>query len=183
MVEAAAIRERLTQTAQSVIAITRSFGTKQESQEVLQKVTLMLCEILNLLYQIREQLSWAEEKWVVAPARLNIIEEILGAFESTAKTMETSFQPGGVSSRMFRKGLIERTFLPRLELYKVAFLVLIQPESDEKNFSEQQLRNSIRECRDLELSRRIQTLQKSFCALNMNPHRPHPQIHKRRGLP
>ncbi|KAF7625823.1 NACHT and ankyrin domain protein [Aspergillus flavus] len=152
MVEAAAIRERLTQTARSVIAITRSFGTKQESQEALQKVTLMLCEILNLLYQIREQLSWAEEKWVVAPARLNIIEEILGAFESTARTMEASFQPGGVSSRMFRKGLIERTFLPRLELYKVAFLVLMQPESHEKNFSEQQLRNSIRECRDLELS-------------------------------
>ncbi|KAE8134007.1 hypothetical protein BDV38DRAFT_256407 [Aspergillus pseudotamarii] len=129
MVEAAAIRERLTQAARSVIAITRSFGTKQESQEALQKVTLILCEILNLLYQIREQLSWAEEKWVVAPARLNIIEEILGAFASTAKTMETSFQPGGVSSRLFRKGLIERTFLPRLELYKVAFLVLIQPES------------------------------------------------------
>ncbi|KAE8385233.1 ankyrin repeat-containing domain protein [Aspergillus alliaceus] len=151
MVEIVAIRERLTQAARSVIAITRSFGGKQESQEALQKALLMLCEILNLLYQIREQLSWAEDKWIVAPARLNVIEELLCAFEATVRAIESTLQPGGVSSRLFRKGLIERTFIPRLELYKVAFLMFMQPESREKCFSEQQLRDSIRECRDLEL--------------------------------
>lgn len=129
MVEASEIRGRLTQAAQSIRAVTRSLGSARESQEATQRALLALSEILDLVYQLREQLSWADEKWVTAPARLCSLEDLLSAFDSTISIIEVNFQPGGVSSRASRKGLMERTFLPRLEEYKVAFLVAMQPES------------------------------------------------------
>ncbi|THC95669.1 hypothetical protein EYZ11_004836 [Aspergillus tanneri] len=129
MVEISVIRERLTQAAQSIRAVTRSLGGARESQESTQKALLALSEVLDLVYQLREQISWMNEKWVVAPARLCSLDELLSAFESTIRVIEINFQPGGVSSRASRKGLLERTFLPRLEQYKMAFLVAMQPES------------------------------------------------------
>ncbi|KAA8647458.1 NACHT and Ankyrin domain protein [Aspergillus tanneri] len=150
MVEISVIRERLTQAAQSIRAVTRSLGGARESQESTQKALLALSEVLDLVYQLREQISWMNEKWVVAPARLCSLDELLSAFESTIRVIEINFQPGGVSSRASRKGLLERTFLPRLEQYKMAFLVAMQPESREKSLTEQHLKNSIRLRRALE---------------------------------
>ncbi|KAL5361009.1 hypothetical protein BJX96DRAFT_77665 [Aspergillus floccosus] len=155
MVEVPALRGRLAQAARTVRAITRCLCGGKESQESSQKALLVLSELLDLLYQVREQLSWAVEKWVTAPARLNSLDEMLSCFESTVRIVEVTFQPGGVSSRMYRKGLLERTFLPRLEQYKTCFIVALQPESREKSLVEQQLRGSIREFLDLESTRTI----------------------------
>ncbi|GES61464.1 NACHT and Ankyrin domain protein [Aspergillus terreus] len=150
MVEVSVLRGRLTQAARAVRAITRCSCGGRESQESSQKALLILSELLDLLYQVREQLGWAVEKWVTAPARLNALDEMLSCFESTVRTIEVTFQPGGVSSRTYRKGLLERTFLPRLEQYKTYFIVTLQPDSREKSLVEQQLRGSIREFLDLE---------------------------------
>lgn len=155
MVEVPAIRGRLTHAAQAVRAITRCVGGGKESQESSQRALLLLCEILDLLYQVREQLSWAEDKSVTAPARLNALDEILSCFESTVRTIEVHLQPGGVGSRTYRKGLLERTFLPRLEQYKTCFVVVLQPDSRERTFIEQQLRGSIREFFELESGMRL----------------------------
>ncbi|KAL4891718.1 hypothetical protein BDV59DRAFT_62937 [Aspergillus ambiguus] len=161
MAEVPALRGRLTQTAHAVRAITRCLCGGKESQDSSQKALLVLCEILDLLYQVREQLGWAVEKWVTAPGRLNSLDEILSCFECTARTIEATFQPGGVTSRTYRKGLLERTFLPRLEQYKTCFIVVLQPDSREKFLVEQQLRGSIREFLDLESASRDGDLQSS----------------------
>ncbi|GAB1216423.1 hypothetical protein ATERTT37_005638 [Aspergillus terreus] len=129
MVEVSVLRGRLTQAARAVRAITRCSCGGRESQESSQKALLILSELLDLLYQVREQLSCAVEKWVTAPARLNTLDEMLSCFESTVRTIEVTFQPGGVSSRTYRKGLLERTFLPRLEQYKTYFIVTLQADS------------------------------------------------------
>lgn len=106
----------------------RSLGGGRESQDSSHKAILAMSEIIDLLYQIREQLS-SDEKWTIAQARLNALEELLNSFEITIATMEINFQPGGVGSRVYRKGLLEQTFIQRLEQYRMAFLVAMQPDS------------------------------------------------------
>ncbi|KAL3262636.1 hypothetical protein ABHI18_002599 [Aspergillus niger] len=149
MVDVHAVNCRLAQAAHSVRAAMRSLGGGRESQDSSHKAILAMSEILDLLYQIREQLS-SEEKWAIAQARLNSLDELLSSFEITIATMEINFQPGGVGSRVYRKGLLEQTFIQRLEQYRMAFLVAMQPDSREKVAMEHQLRTSIRTFRDLE---------------------------------
>ncbi|GFG22243.1 isoform 4 of ankyrin-2 [Aspergillus udagawae] len=144
MVDTPAIRKRLAQASQSTRAARRSLLGGREPQDYQQKVVLLLSEILDLLYEIREQLSWAEEKWVVAQERLVGLNDLLNYFMSTIRALEYYFQPSGVSSRHYRKSLLERTFLPRLEQFKVLILVVLQAESMEKTFSDRELRNTIR---------------------------------------
>lgn len=90
---------------------------------------LLLCEILDLLCRLQDQLNWAEEKWVVETSRLHNLNEILRSLESTMDSIEVYFQPGGVSGRSFRKRLMESTFVPRLEQFKVMMILAMQPES------------------------------------------------------
>jgi hypothetical protein len=129
MVDTSAIRKRLAQASQSTRAARRSLLGGREPHDYQQKAVLLLSEILDLLYELREQLSWAEEKWVVAEERLDGLNDLLNYFVSTIRALEYYFQPGGVSSRHYRKSLLERTFLPRLEQFKVLILVVLQPES------------------------------------------------------
>ncbi|KAI9924577.1 hypothetical protein MW887_006850 [Aspergillus wentii] len=151
MVDVPAIRGRLAQAARSVRAAMNCLGGGvRDSQEYSTKALLVLSEILDLLSRIRDQVSWAEEKWIVEQSRLNGLNELLRCFESSVRAIEIYFQPGGVGVRSLRKGLLERTFLPRLEKFKVVFLVAMQPDSREKLLTEQQLRSSLRQCRDME---------------------------------
>ncbi|KAH1981979.1 hypothetical protein KXW88_005009 [Aspergillus fumigatus] len=144
MVDTPAIRKRLAQASQSTRAARRSLLDGREPQDYQQKAVLLLSEILDLLYEIREQLSGEEEKWVVAQERLDSLDDFLNYFMSTIRALEYYFQPGGVSSRHYRKSLLERTFLPRLEQFKSLILVVLQAESIEKSFTERELRNAIR---------------------------------------
>ncbi|KAH1278054.1 hypothetical protein KXX33_001670 [Aspergillus fumigatus] len=144
MVDTPAIRKRLAQASQSTRAARRSLLDGREPQDYQQKAVLLLSEILDLLYEIREQLSGEEEKWVVAQERLDSLDDFLNYFMSTIRALEYYFQPGGVSSRHYRKSLLERTFLPRLEQFKSLILVVLQAESIEKSFTERELRNAVR---------------------------------------
>lgn len=107
----------------------RCLGGNRESQEGAQRAMLILCELLDMLGRLEDQLNWAEDKWVVDPSRLRNLDEFIGCFESTIGTIETYFQPGGISARSFRKRLLENTFIPRLEHFKVMMVLTMQPES------------------------------------------------------
>lgn len=129
MLEASTICARLAQVSRSIRVIIRSLSGGRDSQESFPKPLQILCEILDLVYQLREQVSWAEEKWVVEQSRLESLSELLASFESSISALEFYLQPGGVGIRYFRKHLLERTFMPRLEQYKTILLVVMQPNT------------------------------------------------------
>jgi hypothetical protein len=91
---------------------------------------LLLCELQDLLCRLHDQLAWAEEKWILDASRLCNLDEVLRSFESTVETIDNYFQPGGVSARLYRKRLLDNTFIPRLEQFKVMIIVALQPESE-----------------------------------------------------
>ncbi|RAK72874.1 NACHT and Ankyrin domain protein [Aspergillus fijiensis CBS 313.89] len=130
MVQIATLRAGLTQTTQATRTAMRCLNSGRDSQETSQKALTLLSDILDLLYRIQSQISWGEEKWHVDPARLNSLAEMLGWFDSTVKSIELYFQPGGVNVAYFRKHLLEKTFLPRLEQYKIVMLLAMQPDSE-----------------------------------------------------
>ncbi|KAJ5163243.1 uncharacterized protein N7500_005073 [Penicillium coprophilum] len=150
MIDLPVIRGRLTRVAQSIRTVTRCIGGNKDSQESVQRATLLLCELLDLLCQIRDQLSWAEEKWVVDPSRLHTIDEVIRCFESTVGSIEMYFQPGGISTRSLRKRLLEIRFIPRLEHFKAMMILTMQPESREKSRIEAKLRSVLRQFYELD---------------------------------
>jgi cob(I)alamin adenosyltransferase len=90
---------------------------------------MLLVDIQDSLFRLKDQISWGEETWLVEPARLAALAELLDCFESTMRSIELFFQAGGVGVSYYRKNLLERTFAPRLEQYKVLLLLSMQPES------------------------------------------------------
>lgn len=124
-----AVREELAQITQSTRIVIRCLSSGRDTHESSQKTLSVMVDILDLLYRVKDQISWGEEKWLVHPARLNALAELLEWFSSTLKAIELYFQPGGVSVYYFRKHLLGGTFLPRLEQYKILLLLSMQPDS------------------------------------------------------
>lgn len=129
MTDRPVIRGRLAQVAQSIRTVMRCLSGNKESQEGTQRAMLILCELHDMLCQIQDQLSWAEEKWIVNPSRLRVLDEVIRCFESTVGAIEMYFQPGGISTRSLRKRLLEIRFIPRLEHFKAMMILAMQPES------------------------------------------------------
>ena len=129
MVTGPAIRGRLTRLSRSLRAILRCLGGNKESQDISNRTLLLLCELQDLLCRVQDQLTWAEEKWIMDPSRLLNLNEVLSSFESTVEAMDICFQPGGISARLFRKRLLENTFIPRLEQFKLMMILTMQPGS------------------------------------------------------
>lgn len=129
MVDVSALREFLAQVAQSTRIVIRCLNSARDSQESSQTALSLLTDLLDILYCIRDRISWTEEKWLVHPKRLHALHELLQWFESSMKTIELYFQSCGVSICYFRKRLLEKSFLPRLEQYKIIFLLATQPDS------------------------------------------------------
>ncbi|CAI7582045.1 unnamed protein product [Penicillium glandicola] len=145
MIDRAVIRGRLVRLAQSIRTVMRCLGGNKESQEGAQRATLILCELLDMLCQLQDQLSWAEEKWAVDSLGLRTLDEVIRYFESTVATIEMYFQPGGISTRSLRKRLLEIKFIPRLEHFKAMMILAMQPESREKSRVEAKLRSVLRQ--------------------------------------
>lgn len=130
MLDISALRQTLTHAAQSTRIVLRCLINGRDSQETSQRAVSLLIDILELLYNIKDQISWAEEKWIVQQTRLNSLGELLTWFNSTMKSIDLLYlQPGGVGVSYFRKRLLQMSFLPRLEKYKVIFLLAMQPDS------------------------------------------------------
>lgn len=125
-----AIRGRLTRVSRSIRLAVRCLGGIKESQEGSQRALLLLCELLDLLCRLQDQLTSAEEKWIMDVSRLRNLDEVLHSFESTVQSINVYFQPGGVSARLYRKRLLDDTFIPRLEQFKVILILSMQPESE-----------------------------------------------------
>ncbi|RAK92185.1 hypothetical protein BO79DRAFT_62527 [Aspergillus costaricaensis CBS 115574] len=150
MVEVSELRGDLVQVTQSTRIVMRCLSTGRDSQETSQKALTLLADILDLLYRIKEQISWGEEKWHVDPSRLVALAEMLSWLNSSMKSIELYFQPGGVSVAYFRKHLLERTFLPRLEQYKILLLLAMQPDSEERSCLEEEIRYTLRLARGVD---------------------------------
>lgn len=129
MVDASVLRESLAQAAQSTRIVIRCLSSGRDTQESSQQVLSALVDILDLLYRINDQVSWSEKEWLVEAKRVNSLYELLEWFESTTKSVELYFQPGGVGVSYFRRHLLETSFLPRLEQYKIMLLLAMQPDS------------------------------------------------------
>ncbi|PYH53511.1 NACHT and Ankyrin domain protein [Aspergillus niger CBS 101883] len=150
MVEVSELRADLVQVTQSIRVVMRCLSTGRDSQETSQKALTLLADILDLLYRIKEQISWGEEKWHVDPSRLAALAEMLSWLNSSMQSIELYFQPGGVSVAYFRKHLLERTFLPRLEQYKILLLLAMQPDSEERSCLEAEIRYTLRLARGVD---------------------------------
>jgi hypothetical protein len=90
---------------------------------------MLLVDIQDFLFRLKDRITWGKEQWLVESRRLAALAEVLACFSSTMQSLELYFQPGGVGVAYYRKSLLERTFLPRLEQYKVMFLLSMQPDS------------------------------------------------------
>lgn len=130
MVNVSAVRASLTQAAQSTRVAMRCLNTGRDSHDASLRAISLLMDILDLLYRIKDEISWVEDKWFVAVGRLRALNELLSWFVLSMKSFELYFQPGGVSPFYFRKHLLDKAYIPRLEQYKIMFLVSMQPGSE-----------------------------------------------------
>lgn len=130
MVNVSAVRESLSQVTQSIRVAMRCLNTGRDSHDASLRALSLLTDILDLVYRIKDEITWTEEKWFVAVGRLRALLELLSWFGYTMKSLELYFQPGGVSPFYFRKHLLDKTYIPRLEQYKIMFLLSMQPESE-----------------------------------------------------
>lgn len=122
MVDAVSIRHHLSRIGQSTRIVMRCLGNGKDYHSSFQATLALLIDILELIYCIRDQTTWAEENQPFEGCQLSALNELLGCFDVTLKSMEKYFQPGGIGVRYYRKHLLDRTFLPLLEQYKIAFI-------------------------------------------------------------
>lgn len=129
MADVVEVKELLHQLCRHVRVVRRCLGGVRDHAEASEKAVSLLCDLLELLYSVKDQLSGSNKKYPFDTSRLGDIHELLKLFEATLQLMETNFHPGGVGVREFRTYLLERTMVPRLEHYKVAFLLATQTDS------------------------------------------------------
>lgn len=138
MADVVEVKELLHQVCRYVRVVRRCLGGVRDNPETSEKAVSLLCDLSELLYSVKDQLSESNENGPFDPSRLGVLHELLVLFEATLELMEINFHPGGVGVREFRTYLLERTMMPRLEQYKVAFLLATQIDSpyvpEEQNF-------------------------------------------------
>jgi hypothetical protein len=130
MADDSSVKEALLRVFQFLRVARRCLGGVRDFPETSEKSVSLLCDLLELLYGIKDQLNDTNKPWLLHPPRLAALYELLVLFEATLKRMEIYLHPGGVGVREFRKHLLEHTIIPRLEQYKVAFIVTTQPDSE-----------------------------------------------------
>ncbi|KAJ6104675.1 hypothetical protein N7523_010995 [Penicillium sp. IBT 18751x] len=150
MVTVSAVRENLAQAAQSTRVAMRCLNTGRDSHDASLRALSLLTDNLDLLYRIKDEICWAEEKWFVAVGRLRELSELLAWYGSSMRSIELYFQPGGVSPFYFRKHLLDKTYIPRLEQYKIMFLLSMQPDSEQRSLLDKDIRVSLKRHREIE---------------------------------
>ncbi|KAL4885900.1 ankyrin repeat-containing domain protein [Aspergillus karnatakaensis] len=151
MTDVRTLRGQLTQAAGSARVVVRCLNGGRDLQDSSQRAVMLLVDTLDSIHRLKDQISYGEDnKWLVEPPRLAALAEILECFASTMKSMELYFQPGGVGVTFYRKQLLERTFLSRLEQYKVMFLLAMQPDSSERSFLDMKIRPGLTSWREVE---------------------------------
>lgn len=120
MIGGTALHKTLSCAIQATRIGIRCLASPRDSQEASQRAVLLLVDILDLLYHIKDQAPGVlitGEKFLVHKQETHAkdLRETLKWYESTLKIIERYFQPGGVCVCYFRKYLLEKTFLPQLE--------------------------------------------------------------------
>ncbi|KAJ5480659.1 hypothetical protein N7539_006553 [Penicillium diatomitis] len=144
------VRGHLTRISRTIRTLVRCIGGNRENIENNTRALLLLCELQDLCCRLQDQLIYAEDKWITDSARLLSLSEVLASLDSTVELLDRYFQPGGVTARLFRKRLLETTFVPRLEEFKTMLLLTMQPRSSEKNHVENKLRIKFRQYHELD---------------------------------
>lgn len=129
MADIAEVNEVLLRVCRYVRVVRRCLGGVRDTPETSDKAASILYDILDLIYSIKDQLNGPDGIFVLDTSRLDGLQELLLLFEATLKYIEIYLHPGGVGVREFRTYLLERTMIPRLEQYKVAFVLAAQTES------------------------------------------------------
>ncbi|PYH83916.1 hypothetical protein BO82DRAFT_28630 [Aspergillus uvarum CBS 121591] len=155
MVQLTTLHKDLVKVTQATRIVMRCLSTGRDSQETSQKALTLLTDVLEILYRIKDQTLLGEEKWHVDSMRLEGLGEILGWLQTTMQTIEHYFQPGGVNVAYFRKHLLERTFLPQLEQYKILLLLAMQPDSDDRSSLDQEIRYILKLSQDLDCGPKV----------------------------
>ncbi|KAJ5294285.1 hypothetical protein N7508_009106 [Penicillium antarcticum] len=112
MVNVSAVRESLAQVAQSTRVAMRFLNTGRDLPDSSLRALSLLTDILDLLYRIKDEITWAEEKWFVAVGRLRALAELLGWFGMSMRSVELYFQPGG------ERTLLDKTIRKDLKVHR-----------------------------------------------------------------
>ncbi|KAL4972324.1 hypothetical protein BDW66DRAFT_7801 [Aspergillus desertorum] len=128
------LRSQLTQAATSARVVVRCLNNGRDLQESSQRAIMLLVDTIDSLHRLKGQLCCGgdededegKDEWAIQPVRLAALAEILDCFAATMTSMERYLQPGGVGVTFYRKNLLDRTFLERLERYKVMLLLAMQ---------------------------------------------------------
>jgi hypothetical protein len=128
MADIAEVKEVLLRVCRYVRVVRRCLGGVRDTPETSEKATSILCDLVDLIYSVKDQLNGSDGVCVLDFSRLDALHELFLLFETTLKYMEVYLHPGGVGVRDFRTYLLERTLIPRLEQYKVAFVLAAQTE-------------------------------------------------------
>lgn len=123
-------RENLSSVSQLVRIVMRCLGNGKDFPQVPQKALFLLCDILDLLYRVKDLINWGEGNWILHPSRTSALDELLNLLDSTLKTIEIYLHPGGVGVREFRQYVLDRLVVPRLEQYKTILILATQPDSE-----------------------------------------------------
>ncbi|KAH8700290.1 ankyrin repeat-containing domain protein [Talaromyces proteolyticus] len=150
MADVTAVREGLLRVCQFIRVARRCLGGVRDLPETSERTTSLLCDLLELLYTTKDQLDGADEASALDAERLEALYELLMLFEASLKLIEVYLHPGGVGVREFRRSLLERTIIPTLEQYKVAFILSGQPPSDERTLAEENVRQNLRQLHEME---------------------------------
>lgn len=127
MADAKALRDQLTLAASSARVVVRCLAGGRDLQDASQRAIMLLVDTLDSLSCLKEELFCsADNPAVTESSRLDDLLQLLECFSLTTRAMEMCFQPGGVGVGFYRRHLLERTFLERLERYKVLVLLAVQ---------------------------------------------------------
>jgi hypothetical protein len=129
MADQVEVIELLLRICKYIRVVRRCVGGIRDMPDTTEKTISLLCDILELLYSVKDELNGPDGTCLLGSSRINTLHELLVLFEATLKLMEAYLHPGGVGVREFRTYFLERTVMPRLEQYKVAFILATQADS------------------------------------------------------
>ncbi|QGA20373.1 hypothetical protein EYB26_008075 [Talaromyces marneffei] len=153
MADIAEVKEVLLRVCRYVRVVRRCLGGVRDTPETSEKAILILCDILDLIYSAKDQFNGPDGICFFDTARLDGLHNLLLLFEATLQYMEVYLHPGGVGVREFRTYLLERTLIPRLEQYKLAFVLAAQTESPisrEQVLAENDILHQLRQFHEME---------------------------------
>ena len=120
--------DQLARVAQFVHVVIRFLDDSKGIHISPQAVSSLLVDILELINRTKDRYSSGKKKPSISQPEYHALSEMLEWFQSTLRTIELYFQPGAM--QYFGQHLLEKTFLPQLQQYKILFILSTESESE-----------------------------------------------------